>query len=228
MLKRLIVPALITAVALLVSPGNSQVQTGDPAQDAMIQQMQEMAAQARQNMEQQGIDPQQFGQQLMQQFQSGTLDPQALQQQLIDNGIISEQLMTRMQSTAQQLALNAIRRQLASTDEEWNILLPKMQRLVAAIADVGQLGPTNMTTTASLRLMLGGQANATPVTTAMKTLQETLEDPNSTTEQINRKLTDWRTLHEAAKVELSNSREDLRILLTLRQEAILLTMGVLN
>src|SRR6185312_15920327 len=76
MLKRFIVPALVTAVAFFVSPGNSQVQsTGDPAQDQMIQDMRDAAAQAQQNMQQQGIDPQQFGQQLMQQMQNGTLDP---------------------------------------------------------------------------------------------------------------------------------------------------------
>jgi len=229
MLKRFIVPALVTAVAFFVSPGNSQVQsTGDPAQDQMIQDMRDAAAQAQQNMQQQGIDPQQFGQQLMQQMQNGTLDPEKLQQQLIDSGIISQETMTRMQSSAQQLAMSYIRRQLASTDEEWAVLEVKMRRVVDALSDVGQPGPASASSSMGLRIIAGGKNTATPVTVSMKELQALLEDPNATTDQLTRKVAAWRTAHEAAKVELVNAREDLRMLLTLRQEGILLGLGVLD
>ncbi len=67
-----------------------------------------------------------------------------------------------------------------------------------------------------------------PVDTAAEALQTTLENASATPEEIKSKLTALRTAKEKAKQELAVAQKDLREVLTLRQEAQLVVMGLLD
>ena len=75
----------------------------------------------------------------------------------------------------------------------------------------------------------GGMLGETsPVDTAADELQTTLENASATPEEIKGKLTALRTAKEKAKQELAVAQKDLREVLTLRQEAQLVVMGLLD
>jgi hypothetical protein len=62
----------------------------------------------------------------------------------------------------------------------------------------------------------------------LEALQTLLEDENATTDEIKAKLSALRKARETAKQELATARKELRELLTLRQEATLVVMGLLE
>jgi len=224
--KRVFSGLLVLACGAGLARGQGQpAQIGgfSPDDQQVIQQMTEMSQQIQQRMQQQGIDPQQFGLEMFQQMQSGTFDPADFQQSLIDKGLMDQQMLNTMQSSTQKLALSAIRRQLGSNDEEWNVLVPKLQKIVSALADVDQLGSY-----AGGAAMLLGGAPASPAAKALRELKTLLKDGQATELQIGIKLRTWRDLHEKAKKGLAGAREDLRGVVTLRQEAVLFSMGILD
>jgi len=59
-------------------------------------------------------------------------------------------------------------------------------------------------------------------------LQTALDNTGSSTEDIQAKLTELRTARKKAETELKTAREALRSVLTLRQEAQLVLMGILD
>jgi outer membrane murein-binding lipoprotein Lpp len=59
-------------------------------------------------------------------------------------------------------------------------------------------------------------------------LQTTLADPNATLEQLKEKMTAVRSARQKAKAELAAARKDLLQLLTLDQEATLVSLDYLD
>ena len=220
MLKRILFPAFIACITLMALPADSQV-AGD-AQAQMAQQLQDMRAQIVQNLQQQGIDPIAFGQQLRDKMQDPNYDPADLQQMLIDQGLIDEGAMTRLQGTVQTYALNAIKQQLNSTDEEWTILLPKLQTLLKAMAEVEPRGQT----TATARYISGQSPGE--VSRALKDLRAAVNDPTTPPEQLAIKLRTWHAARAKAKANWDAAEKDFVGVLTLGQETVLLDMGVIR
>jgi hypothetical protein len=62
----------------------------------------------------------------------------------------------------------------------------------------------------------------------LEALQTLLEDENATSDEIKSKLATLRKTRETAKRELAAAQKELRELLTLRQEAMLVVMGLLE
>jgi hypothetical protein len=62
---------------------------------------------------------------------------------------------------------------------------------------------------------------------AWKALQSALEDKNLAEVTLKGRLDAWRNLHEKARAELRGAQSDLMGVLTLRQEAVMLMVGVL-
>lgn len=221
--------AILLAV-LFASLATATVRAQQFAPDPeMVQQLQQFGQQMLQNMQAKGIDPQEYFQGMAQKIQDGTYDPQDIQQEMIDKGIVTNDMMTQMQGTMQKLALSAIRQQLASTDEEWAVLLPKLQTVVGLLSDVSQgggLGSAAMMSGAGV--MAGAQATNTPAAKAYRELRTLLKDKNATDQQVAIKLREWRQLHQKAKSLLTMARKDLISILTVRQEAILLSAGILE
>jgi uncharacterized protein (DUF3084 family) len=66
------------------------------------------------------------------------------------------------------------------------------------------------------------------VSKAAEDLRTTLGDQNSTVAQVKEKLTAYRAEREKAREELSKAQEDLRSVLSVKQEAQLVLMGSLD
>ena len=77
--------------------------------------------------------------------------------------------------------------------------------------------------------MAGGAPNVqeTPLAKAWRELQQALQDEQRPDAEVTARLAAWRRLHDAAKSDLKVAQEDLTQYLTLRQEGVLLSMGIL-
>jgi hypothetical protein len=240
MLARRILAVLALAASLVVgTPFRAQAQQQgggggfvmpdlSPEEAAQVEQMQAIGQQIFQNIQDSGIDMQQMMQDMAQQYQNGTFDPEAMQQMLIDKGIITQDMMNSMQSSARKLGLASVRRQMNCTDEEWAIIETKIARVIAALGDTNlnkQSGGANMGGVGSR--MLSAPAQNTVAAKAFRDLKAVLREPNSSDTMIITRLQAWRDAYAKAQVELAAAQEDLVKILTLRQEAVLITIGVL-
>jgi Spy/CpxP family protein refolding chaperone len=63
---------------------------------------------------------------------------------------------------------------------------------------------------------------------AAQELQELLAGESPNTDQIKAKLTAYRTVKEKAKKDLAKAQQDLKQIVTVKQEATLVLMGLLN
>jgi outer membrane murein-binding lipoprotein Lpp len=211
--------------AIVVVPGalSAQEGTDTPEMQELTQQFQQMRNQVLLNMVQKGIDPREFFGDLRQQMQNGTLDVAALQQKLVDQGLIEKDAITQMQTKAQGATLGSIRRQLGVTDDEWKVLEPKIQRILAATGDAGSSNPMSGLIAGFMR----GQSTASDVTKRMRELQGAVSDPATKPDALQQKLTAWRDARQKAKEELAAAQKDLIELLSPRQEAVLAMLGLL-
>jgi len=92
----------------------------------------------------------------------------------------------------------------------------------------GNRGNRNSTDDRARRPRGGMFGEPTAIDTAAEALQTTLENASATPEEIKSKLTALRQAKEKAKQELAVAQKDLREVLTLRQEAQLVVMGLLD
>jgi len=133
-----------------------------------------------------------------------------------------------------QRRLERIKQQLGATDDEFNAISPKITAVMTAQRDVGG----NMFGGRNRRAPGGnggnGQNGATATTPqsdvakASADLQTTLDQKDATPEDIKAKLEALRTAKKAAKETLAKAQEDLKSLLTQRQEAVLVENGLLD
>jgi small-conductance mechanosensitive channel len=224
----------LAALVVALGVGAQALGQADPNQNpgaALLQQLQE-------NMNNAGVTPRDVIQSFGQQMQDGTFDPQAFRQQLQDSGIINQNMIdqfqqmrnqyqnqnpnrtTQRQVTTLQVVLNA-------TDEEWQILGPRIQRVMDLRSDLEQAAdawqaPQNNFGYAQQRTPIG------PVGAALADLRNTLQDPTAPDADVRVKLSAYRDACVKAKADLTNARTDLVNYLTLRQEGILLTMLIVE
>lgn len=129
-----------------------------------------------------------------------------------------------------------LKAQLGVTDDEYKALQPKIEAVMTAQratrGGFGGFGGRNR----------GGQGgnggttatpdpNApppTPTQAATQALQATLDNKDAKPEEIKEKLTALRDARAKAKEELAKAQADLKELLTQRQEAVLVNMGLLD
>jgi hypothetical protein len=183
--------------------------------DPDVQEMMQAGMQMVQRMQEAGIDLQAVADQV----QAGTFDPEAFQQQLIDKGVIDAPMMERMQKTGQRMASKILKTLLNSTDEEWAILGPRVEKVIT-LATVAQRG--------GVQVGMGSVRNISAVQKAMDALKAEMKDPGTTESKIAIKLKEWREAYAKAKAELQAAREELRAVLTVRQEGILMNFGLLD
>jgi hypothetical protein len=221
MCARVIQVLLASVLALASGPAFAQEDTAE-MQD-MRQQFQQIREQVLQNMAQKGIDPMQFFGDIRQQMQNGTFDMAALQQKLIDQELLDKETIAKLQTTAQNATLNLIQRQLDVNDAEWGVLQPKIQRVIAANFEAGvsnRTGPAMMALTS-------GKLPTSEVAKRKKELQAAIANPKTTNGEFQLKLRALRDASQKAKEELDAAQKDLIGVLTVRQEAVLVLLGVL-
>ena len=128
--------------------------------------------------------------------------------------------------------------QLGSNDEEWKVLQPKLEKVLTAQRDArntagfggrggtggtrGNRGGTNNNAQAQ------ADQNQSAVTRAAAELRTTVEDKGATAEQLAAKVTALREAKEKAKADIATAQKELRELLTARQEAVLVSSGILD
>jgi hypothetical protein len=134
--------------------------------------------------------------------------------------LIPEQMRERMQAH--------LKEQLGVNDEEWKALKPLVDKVQTAQmqAMVGRGGMFGRN-----RPNPGGDnANrpSSPVANVQHELQTLLENKDATPEQVKAKLTALREAKAKAKEDLAAAQNELKAVLTQRQEAVLVGMGMLD
>jgi hypothetical protein len=144
-----------------------------------------------------------------------------------------------------QWMMQRMKEQLGATDDEWAVIEPRLERVQTLARDArgggmgGMFGRGQFGGPGGLRGQPGGAAPQPPqgaqptapqsaVSKAAEDLRTTLGDQNSTVAQVKEKLTAYRAEREKAREELSKAQEDLRSVLSVKQEAQLVLMGSLD
>jgi len=138
----------------------------------------------------------------------------------------SEQMLNMMSQRIKEL--------LGSTDEEWTVIGPKALKVISLVSSQSSgfqmrslMGRSN---TQGNRQARAEDARAS-TSTGDKTLEELqtlLASEDSTTTQIKNKVSEVRKARENAKQDLAKAQKALRELLTLKQEATLISLGLLE
>jgi hypothetical protein len=123
-----------------------------------------------------------------------------------------------------QRATEWMKTSLAVTDEEWTVLRPKLEKVVMLNSQMrgGRMG----------MMVMGffGQPNAEPseLMKAQQALAQVLAKKDSAPGDINDALKALRAAKAKAKVELEKAQAELKEVLTLRQEAQLVQLGMME
>ncbi len=144
-----------------------------------------------------------------------------------------EQMRQRMEQFRQQAA-ERMKEMLGASDEEWKVLQPRIEKVQTLSRQArGGMG---------FRMMggrRGGRGGDQPAEAAsdreqsdiekkMSDLQKLLQNKDAKAEDIKTALTAFRDARAAVRAELEKAQKELREILTLRQEAQLVTMGMLE
>jgi hypothetical protein len=127
-----------------------------------------------------------------------------------------------------QRMLDNLKEQLGASDDEFAALQPKIEKVMTAERNLNA-GRMRM-----FRGRRGGNNNqdnqqaTSPVETKAKDLQDTLDNKDAKPDDIKAKLDALRDAKSKAKDELTGAQKDLKDVLTLRQEAVLVEMGLLD
>lgn len=121
----------------------------------------------------------------------------------------------------QEMMLQRIQQELGTTDAEWETLAPLVENVLQlqhATRMVGPGGPR------------GGRGPRGPeaLSTEVDALRTVLDSDTTTDAQITAALKDLRSTRAAEEQKLLKAREDLRAMVTLRQEAKLVLLGLLD
>jgi len=113
-------------------------------------------------------------------------------------------------------AIEDIRGQLEVAEAEWSVLKPRVEAVYKLVHPQPQFGgPGNM-------------GSMSPVDRSKNELRQMLASKDASADQIKTKLTALRAAQEHSRQELTKARQNLRQLLTLRQEAVLVLNGLLD
>jgi hypothetical protein len=138
-----------------------------------------------------------------------------------------QKIVADVRKQVQSQAQTRIKEALGATDEEWQVLGPKVekvQNLTLQNANVGM---------GLARLGMGGfnisgGTEQPEVQKKLQALQAIMKNKDAAAEDIRAALKDYRDAKAKVKADLDKARTELRELLTLRQEALLVNMGLLE
>jgi hypothetical protein len=126
----------------------------------------------------------------------------------------------------QQRALQNIKEALGSNDDEFKVLEPKISRVMLLLyqqsAGYSPFGRRRGSTAFSSALP------PSDVQKARIALRDAIDSKDSTPTDIADKLKAFREARAAARAELVQAQDDLRQFLTMKQEATLVSMGLLD
>ncbi len=129
-----------------------------------------------------------------------------------------------------------IKERMAPTDDEWKVIEPKLQKVMDDRRDTmggmfgrgGRRGGDNGGGGAGGGATPSADTNRSPMQKASQDLRDILDKKDATAEEINAKLTAYREARDKARQTLVAAQKDLKDVLTQRQEAVLVSMGMLD
>ena len=127
--------------------------------------------------------------------------------------------------------MNSIKEQLKADDDEWKVLSPKIEKLMTAQRDARAGGGGFGRRPGGGGGGGGGGADnqpTTPVAKASADLRTALDNKDTPAEDIAKKLAALREARDKARADLAAVQKELKEVLTQRQEAVLVTMGMLE
>jgi Spy/CpxP family protein refolding chaperone len=132
----------------------------------------------------------------------------------------------------QERMLERIKERMGASDDEWEVIKPRLEEVMKLNRDANGMG--------GMRGMFGrgrgnrgpqrpeADAQATAVQKASTDLQETLEKEAPTTAEIKAKLAALRGAREKNKQQLVTAQQKLKEVLTVKQEAMMVMIGMLE
>lgn len=150
-----------------------------------------------------------------------------------------------MQQRMQQMMEQRMQEQLGATDEEWTVIGPRLRKVMERSRQTG-VGMGGMRMGMGMRPDIGrrgarqdalagrgargtfAQGEPTKVEERAEELVTALENSDATPNEIEAKLNALRSAKEEARAQLATAQQELKKVLTLRQEAQLVLMGMLN
>lgn len=139
-----------------------------------------------------------------------------------------------------QRGLELIQEALGATDEEWVVLGPRVEKVQTLSRQTRRGGGMGMFSMfgggrggregrrGATRGDVASTRELSEVDEALQGLRAALENQEAKPEDIKKKLTTLREAREKAKQQLDKAQQELRELLSLRQEAQLVLMGLLD
>lgn len=147
-------------------------------------------------------------------------------------------------SQFRQQMMDRIKQEMGATDDEFAALQPKIEKVMQLNRDANGGGMGGMMggrrnrggnnaggangTTASPNTQDPNAPQLSVVQQAQRDLRTTLDNKDAKPEDIKAKLDALRDAKSKAKDDLTSAQKDLQSLLTQRQEAVLVMMGLLN
>lgn len=140
-----------------------------------------------------------------------------------------EQMRQRREQFRQRME-ERMKEMLGVNDEEWKVLQPRIEKVQTLSREAR--GGMGFRMFGRGRRGRGGeqgpQREQSEIEKKMSDLQKVLENKDATPEQIKTNLTAYRTAREKVQKDLEKAQKDLREIVTVRQEAQLVLMGVLE
>jgi hypothetical protein len=117
---------------------------------------------------------------------------------------------------------------LKMSDEEWNAILPLIEKVQSKQRDVMSARFGGGRTRGGDSSAASSEWASRPGAAEVMALRTAVENENTPSEELKAKLAALREFRRKASAELEILREDLRKVLTVRQEAALVSAGVLE
>jgi Spy/CpxP family protein refolding chaperone len=121
-----------------------------------------------------------------------------------------------------------IKTALKATDEEWTVLKPLIENVTNKQRDARPSGFGRGGGPSSGGGSTGGSETPRPGQAEGAALKDALASDATSVEEIKAKLTALRNARKGAQAALAQARDELRKVLTVRQEAALVNMGLLE
>ena len=119
--------------------------------------------------------------------------------------------------------MNNIKERLGASDDEWKVLEPKVEKVMTAQREARAGGGFG-----GGRRGGGDQQPTTEIGKASADLRTALENKDTPADEIAKKLAAFREARDKGRAQLQASQKELKEILTQRQEAVLVNMGMLE
>ena len=131
-------------------------------------------------------------------------------------------------NTKEQLA--AIKDLVAAPDDEWQAIAPKVERVVTAKQNLNTGAGMNWTSQNGFKPVIqpSNSRPDTPPGKAMQAVRDAVADPAASDEDLAKKIALVREARHKARAEYESAQKELTDATTPRQQAILMTLGVLE